>query len=179
MGSRLSTRRVFLTGFMGAGKTTVGQALAARLGWRFYDLDRVIEAREHRTVSEIFGTADESGFRESERAALRDLLAAEMEPMVVALGGGTFVQERNRELLEGSGGITVLLEAELDELKRRCSQPGAVRPLAADEVRFAQLLEERRPAYARAQHRIQTGGREIGQVVQEIVLLLESQAVRR
>ena len=179
MGSRLSTRRVFLTGFMGAGKTSVGEALATRLGWRFHDLDRVIEARERRSVAEIFAATGEGGFRRSEAAALAALLAEEAEPMVLALGGGTFVQEPNRRLLENADGVTILLEADVDELKRRCSRPGAVRPLAADAIRFAQLLEERRPAYAHARHRVQTGGKEIGQVVQEIVLLLESQAVRR
>ena len=73
-------RRVFLIGFMGAGKTSVGQALARKLGWSFRDLDRMIEAREQKTVAEIFAELGEAGFRAAESAALTELLQAGGSP---------------------------------------------------------------------------------------------------
>src|SRR5262245_23576931 len=115
-----STRRIVLIGFMGAGKTTVGRALAKRLGWTFYDLDDVIEQREQQTIPEIFANSGETAFRQAESAALRDLLQANPGDLILALGGGAFVQRQNRALLEQAGAVTILLEAPLEELRRRC-----------------------------------------------------------
>ena len=168
-----SNRRVFLIGFMGAGKTSVGKALAQRLSWEFRDLDRVIEARENKTVAEIFAERGEAGFRVAECAALEELLATSARgEWIVALGGGTFVQPRNRTALQESGAITVLLEAPLHELKRRVGADGIVRPLAQDEAKLAELFESRRAAYAAAQFRIETTGKRVEEVAGEIQELL-------
>ncbi|SRR6266478_3507905 len=170
-----SNRRVFLIGFMGAGKTSVGKALAQRLNWEFRDLDRVIEAREHKTVAQIFADSGETGFRKAECAALEDLLANSARgKWIIALGGGAFVQPRNRTALQQSGAITVLLEAPLHELKRRVSADGIARPLAQDEAKFAELFESRRAAYAAAQFRIETTGKRVDEVAAEIRELLSA-----
>src|SRR6185503_11403615 len=117
---------VFLVGFMGAGKSSVGRALASRLGWQFCDLDQVIEKREGKTVAEIFAEREEAGFRAAETKALEELLQdpSRKTDLVIALGGGTFAQPQNRRILEEAQAITVLLEAPLDELRRRCTADG-------------------------------------------------------
>ena len=115
-----STRRVFLIGFMGAGKTSVGKALARRLKWKFYDLDELIENREHSSIAEIFSSAGEAAFRTIESTALMELLQlTESSDSIIALGGGAFAQEKNREIVQGPGSIIVLLEAPVEELERR------------------------------------------------------------
>src|SRR5579864_5288094 len=114
---------VVLIGFMGAGKTTVGRALAERLGWKFLDLDDLIEQRERKAVAEIFASAGEAAFRRMESAALAAALqdCAGSSDLVLALGGGAFVQPQNRDGLNAAGAITVLLEAPVEELRRRCT----------------------------------------------------------
>src|SRR2546428_2697763 len=93
---RVPVRTVFLVGFMGAGKSSVGRALSLQLGWPFEDLDERIQAREGRTIEQIFQQSGEAEFRRAEHAALRELIAdLGSSPRVVALGGGTFVQTGN------------------------------------------------------------------------------------
>src|SRR2546425_1193686 len=89
---------VALVGFMGAGKTAVGRALANRLGWQFADMDELIEAREACTIEKIFEKGEQV-FREIESAVLRETIAGMNSPIVLALGGGTFCQAPNQELL--------------------------------------------------------------------------------
>lgn len=168
------TRAVFLVGFMGAGKSTVGRVLSERLGWRFVDLDRQIEARANKTVAEIFRVFGEPAFREMETEALRRLLHAmsDGDPTVVALGGGAFAQDTNVDMLEKAAAHVVFLDAPLDELRRRIGEDGR-RPLLADAEHFRQLYEERQSHYRRASHRIQTDGKTIADVAREIEFLLE------
>lgn len=164
-------RAVILVGFMGAGKTSVGRALGARLGWSFQDLDDRVQAREGRTVAEIFRESGEPAFRRAEQAALRELLA-ETEigpPLILALGGGAFVESSNASLLQNPGTPTVYLDAPADELWRRCGADGVVRPLRSDQDAFRRLYEMRRPKYMLARLRVETGGREIDRIVNEIV----------
>jgi len=163
-------RAVSLVGFMGAGKTTVGRALAERLGWRFEDLDDVIQAREGRSVDEIFRQRGESGFRELERRVVREILAtAQFEPLVLALGGGAFVEEQVQRTLRDAEVPAVFLDCEVEELFRRSEQPDVVRPLRRDRNQFCQLYELRRPAYLKARVRIETGGKVVAAVVEEII----------
>jgi shikimate kinase len=164
-------RAVFLVGFMGAGKTSVGRALSRHLGWRFEDLDDRIQARERRTVPEIFQYAGEAGFRQAERAALRELLA-EIDagpPRVAALGGGAYVQEEIASLLAESGAVTIFLDAPADELWRRCGSDVVERPLRREESEFRRLYDARRPRYLQASLKVDTGGKAIEQIVREIV----------
>jgi len=173
----IKKRRVFLIGFMGAGKTTVGKVLAQRLGWKFYDLDQLIEKREHQSIAAIFARAGESGFRKIESAMLTELLDRDLgdNGAVVALGGGAFVQPENREALQRTGAVTVLLTAPVEELSRRCQAASETRPLAGDKSKFEQLFLSRQPAYALARFRVETGGKEIQQVAEEIEGLLQTE----
>ena len=162
-------RAVFLVGFMGAGKTSVGRALSRKLGWRFEDLDDRIQAREGRTIPEIFEQSGEAEFRRSEVAALRELLAElESGPGIAALGGGAFVQEEVASLLEEAG-VTVFLDAPAEELWQRCAEDGTERPLRRKEAEFRQLYEARRPRYLQARIHVDTEGLAIEQIVDHIV----------
>ncbi|HET9284749.1 MAG TPA: shikimate kinase [Candidatus Angelobacter sp.] len=167
-------RCVALIGFMGAGKTTVGRALAKRLRCRFQDLDDAIEQRERQSVAHIFASVGEAGFRRAENAALRNLLQenAGQSDLVLALGGGAFIQPQNRRLLKEAGAVTVLLEAPLEELRRRCQKESKVRPLAQQEAGFAELFAARRAEYERARFRVQTLGKPVEQVASEVAQLL-------
>src|ERR1044071_3074280 len=108
---------------MGAGKSVVGQALARQLGWDFEDLDERIVAREGRPIAEIFRDFGEEAFRRAEHADLRALLAETIyKPMIVALGGGAFVQAENARLLAQPAATTVFLDTPVDVLFRRCQQ---------------------------------------------------------
>ena len=110
-------RVVFLVGFMGAGKTSVGKALSQDLGWPFEDLDDRLESREGRTVEQIFRESGEQAFRRAETAALRELLdELGPAPKIVALGGGAFVQRENAEFLERADVTSVFLDGPVEEL---------------------------------------------------------------
>jgi shikimate kinase len=163
----MGMRAVFLVGFMGSGKTTVGQELARRLGWHFVDLDSRIEAREHQTVPEIFRLRGEPAFRFAETSTLTDLLTNPPERnVVVALGGGAFVQEKNRELLTNLP--IVFLDAPADQLWRRCQQDKAERPLRQDPAQFATLYARRLPFYRQASLVVQTSGKPVASICLEI-----------
>ena len=177
------TRRVFLIGFMGAGKTSVGRALARRLRWMFYDLDELIQQEQGATVPQIFAQGGEMAFRRMEATTLRKLLDRPAPPtiedgpgLIVALGGGAFAQPENRELLNASGGIIVLLEAPIEELRRRCRSEGDTRPLAADPDKFAELYLARRSVYELAPLRIQNVNKTVEQAAAEIEDLIVASA---
>jgi len=175
MAGALRTRRVFLIGFMGAGKTSAGKILAQRLRWTFQDLDQVIERQAGQSVAAIFAAKGENAFRAMERAALQEVLSQPLDSsggMIVALGGGAFVQAENRTALERAGAITILLEAPLEELRRRCVKDGNTRPLARDADRFAELLAQRRQDYERARFRVDTNAKSLEQVAAEIESIL-------
>lgn len=158
---------------MGAGKTTIGQALAAKLHWRFVDLDDLIQSRERRTVSEIFQQSGETAFRDLERQLLRETIAAPtIARTVLSLGGGAFIDNTNQQLLRENEIPAVFLDAPAEELFRRCQQPGVDRPLLSGRNGFSALYERRRPAYMNAAFCIQTAGREIASVVDEIMTRL-------
>jgi shikimate kinase len=147
---RRGMNTVFVVGFMGAGKSTVGRALAAKLGWRFVDLDDEIEAVEGAKISDIFAERGETEFRRVETEALRRLLSR-ADGAVIALGGGAFTIEGNRELLRDQA--TIWLDCPFEVVQRRVAQ-FTHRPLARDPERFAALYESRREHYAKATHRI-------------------------
>lgn len=174
-------KAVFLVGFMGAGKTSVGQALAHRLGWRFVDLDRQIEARERRTIAQIFQNDGEEVFRQLETRALQALLKAlgDGDPTVVALGGGAFAQPTNVALLQNAGVHIIFLDAPAEELWQRCtnSRSGIERPLLREKVEFTRLCEERRPYYQKAGFHLQTAGKTPGDVVRELEFILGEQSL--
>jgi shikimate kinase len=159
---------------MGAGKSSVGRALAQRLNWVFEDLDDRIQSREGRTVAEIFRDSGESEFRRAEHAALQQVLEELRGGIarIVALGGGAFVQEENAALLNTSGVPTVFLDAPAEELWQRCcmqaSQSGIERPLLRSLEDFRKLYDTRRKGYARASWQIPTGSRTVEAIVADI-----------
>ena len=183
--TRRHGRAVLLVGFMGAGKSTAGRALAERLECAFEDLDERIARREGRTVPEIFRDSGEAHFRRGERAALREVLdelGAGAEK-VVALGGGAFGQLANWGLIEASGVPTLFLDAPVEELWRRCrgqaEAQGERRPLLKSLNEFRELYQARRPRYLKASHRLETGGKEIEELVAEMVEVLDWDRHRR
>jgi shikimate kinase len=163
---------------MGAGKTSLGRALADHLGWAFEDLDERIELRERRKVHELFRDFGEPEFRRAEHAALKELLN-ELQTgtgRIVALGGGAFAQNRNARLIAAGGIPTVFLDTGVEELWRRCRQQAEEqeldRPLLGDLEKFRDLYEVRRPRYLKASFRQETGGKTVAEIVAEVVQAL-------
>ncbi|HUY15303.1 MAG TPA: shikimate kinase [Terriglobia bacterium] len=159
---------IFLLGFMGSGKSTVGQLLAVRIGWPFIDLDQRIEAGQGLTIREIFEGAGEPFFRKIEHAALTE--AAKTEPAVIALGGGTFVQPANLDFIRESGGATIWLDCGLEELRRRC-EGMSNRPKFRDAQSVAELYDQRLPYYRLAEYRVATESAGPQEVVEQILSL--------
>lgn len=159
---------IFLVGFMGAGKTTVGRTLAEHLGYDFFDLDELIEAQAAKSVQAIFAELGEAEFRRLEHEAIR--ACSNRSRAVIALGGGAYVPDRNRTLLRTIG-RTVWLDCPLDVCLRRVSGDRS-RPLLGGEDEMRQLLEERRPAYAQADYVVETGELPPEKLVIEITRLL-------
>jgi shikimate kinase len=160
--------KVYLVGFMGAGKSTVARALAKRLDWRPVDIDQLIEQRERDTVAAIFARRGEPYFRAVERSVLVEQMAS--RHLVVATGGGTFADTQNRELINRDG-VSVWLDVALERLIARVPPDGR-RPLAADRAAFEQLYAARRAAYEHAHHRIDATRASVDAVVEELLHLL-------
>ena len=142
---------VFMVGFMGAGKTTVGKGLAELLQWRFLDLDTVVESRTGRTVRGIFEEFGEPRFRELERAAIQS--CAGLSNTVIALGGGAYVSSENRRLIAMIG-RSIWLDCPLELCLSRIQGDGS-RPLASSEETVRALYWRRRSSYSEADLTIQ------------------------
>ena len=162
---------IYLVGFMGCGKSSVGRALAEELGWGFIDLDEDIETCAGAPIAHIFDTAGEANFRALETEALkkRVQIARSGQPQVISLGGGAFTVEENIELVLNHG-VTVWLDAPLEVIERRLEEE-THRPLARDPVRMKNLFEQRRGAYALADYRIETGDDDPAAIVSRILAL--------
>jgi len=139
-------RRIALTGFMGAGKSTVGALLAKRLHWRFVDVDARIEASTGKAIAQLFEERGEPWFRELEHQTLRELLDA--NSVVLALGGGAIEDSRTRALLLSAPTTRLIhLEASLETVLRRCQGSEATRPVLRDPEGLAGRYERRLPLY--------------------------------
>ena len=169
MSKNVKADKIYLVGFMGAGKTSVAQAIARRLDWRVLDIDDAIEARERLPVADIFAKHGEPYFRAAERAALLDQLRT--RHVVVATGGGTFIDPQNRAIIN-SDGVSVWLDAPLDRLIARIPADGR-RPLAADREEFGRLYYARRTAYEQAHLRIEAGRQTIDALAEQLIDQLE------
>jgi shikimate kinase len=135
--------RIVLVGFMGTGKSAVGVRLAARLGYRFEDMDRRIEKRTGRSIAAIFEERGEEAFREEE---LREASAlARLDRRVVAAGGGAFARPETRARLQ-EGAMTVWIRGDIETLVKRI-RPDGTRPLAGNRAIMRALLAEREPSY--------------------------------
>ena len=165
---------VVLVGFMGAGKSTVGRELARVLNWSFYDLDALIEGRTGKTVAAFFAEQGEPAYRKLEAQSLRELFQTlEDEPAVVALGGGAFVQETNRQIIRDHSASVVYLDVGLEEALRRCASAPGYRPLLQDRDQATLLYEERLPFYRTADLEVRTDGKMPLDVAQEIAATCE------
>lgn len=165
------TPGIWLVGFMGSGKTTVGRGLAKSLGWRFADLDEDIESREQATIPEIFEKHGEDEFRRIENEVLkkRVLDVARGIPWVIAVGGGCYTRDENVDLIHNHG-VAIWLDAPLEMVRTRVAH-ASHRPLARDPERFEQLYHSRRAAYSRAEFRVEVGAGGSQAAVDEILKL--------
>lgn len=150
-----STDKIYLVGFMAAGKSTVARAVARRLGWRAEDIDELIEARERKTVAEIFQKQGEPYFRAAERDILKLLLP--LRHVVVATGGGTFMDPENRAAINRDG-VSIWLDVPFEMLVARMPQDGR-RPLAADRQAMERLFAARMTGYHAARFRVDGSAR--------------------
>ncbi len=157
---------------MGSGKSSVGRALAGLLGWRFVDLDCEIERSEGRKIREIFEAGGEARFRAIESATLGRVLAEAQRPMVLATGGGTFVQAENAKSLRANDAVVVFLETTPELLLRRCfAESGpqdGLRPLAGDGEAFLQLYQRRLAFYRTADLSVDSNARSPDAVARDI-----------
>ena len=165
----MTADKIYLVGFMAAGKTTVARALARRLGWEAIDVDDVIEQRERQTVADIFSRHGEAHFRALERQALMDHIPR--RHLVVATGGGTYADAQNRAAINADG-VSVWLDVPLDRLSDRIPAGGR-RPLAADRAGFERLYYQRRAAYEQAHVRLDAGRASVDALVEQLVDWLE------
>lgn len=170
--------RIYLLGFMGAGKTTVGKALAKQLNWTFLDLDHYIESVSGQTVSEIFSEEGEGAFRNRERQALEDTFR--MERVVVATGGGCPCFLDNMDAIRARG-FAVFLDCVPADLARRLRGQRHDRPLLSDledgelENFISNLLHQRRPVYLTADL-VVDAGRNVSTVVNDLVMWFRKMA---
>jgi shikimate kinase len=159
---------IVITGFMGAGKTTVSSALARRLACSMIDLDRFIEEREGRTPQVIIDEDGEPKFREIESRALREALATKTA-RIIALGGGTWTISSNRVLINEHGAFTVWLDAPFELCWQRITRVNLSRPLARDFGSARRLYDERRAVYDQAMLRVRVNeGKSAGAIAAEI-----------
>ncbi len=168
-----SVQAIALVGFMGAGKTTVGQALATSLAWRFIDLDQLIASQQGESIPQIFQRCGEPEFRRIEQETLRNLLRDDkFKATVVALGGGTWMEPNNVGLLSAAQVPVIFLDAPVEELWRRCLPEHGQRPLLDNESDFRALYETRRSRYIKGTTRFETLSRSAEELAGEIALCL-------
>ncbi len=163
----LRGRALFLLGFMGVGKSTVGPLLAKALGVSFVDLDSLIEERAGKTIETIFQEEGEAAFRSYETDLLREVVSHGEGGMVVATGGGVVTREENWEVLKK--GLTVALMASPEELEARLGEGEEGRPLLQGSEDWRDILKARDPLYRKASLVVDTTGLTPGEVVKIIV----------
>jgi shikimate kinase len=161
-------RSTFLVGFMGAGKTSVGEVLAGRLGFDFIDLDRRLCERFETSIQGIFARHGEEVFRTAERDELAR--CADEPEVVVATGGGAFCSEANREIIHVSGGLSVFLDLPWEALGARLAGDHAGRPKYGDVEQARRLFDSRLPDYRRATIIVELAGAESAESAADQVL---------
>jgi shikimate kinase len=157
-------KHIYLVGFMGSGKSTVGELLATRLNRPFHDLDDLIEKEQQMSIAEIFALRGEAYFRKVESRLLVQI--SQLPASVIALGGGTYSSELNRAVI-AENGMSVWLRVSFALAKQRCRGISS-RPLAKDPARFKALFQLRQEHYALAQLVVNVEGQAPEQVADEI-----------
>lgn len=161
-------RSLVLVGLMGAGKSSVGKRLAMRLGLPFFDADAEIEKAAGASIPDIFAEHGEAAFRDGERRVIARLL--EQSPIVLATGGGAFMNDETRARIRERG-LSIWLKAELDVLVKRCARRGNRPLLQQGDPRsvLARLMEQRYPVYAESDLTVLTGDGPHEGVVERII----------
>ena len=157
--------KVYLVGFMAAGKTSLAREIGRRLDWRIEDVDERIEARERRPIASIFALDGEAYFRAAEREVVQQLLPP--RHVVVATGGGTFVDPDLRALIKADGAV-FWIDAPLGQIIDRLPRDGS-RPLAGNRLQLESLYESRRLAYAQAHVRLDASRASVGDLADQVV----------
>lgn len=165
----MTVDKIYLVGFMAAGKSSLAVALARRLDWPVQDIDELIERREHRTIASIFARDGEPYFRQIERQVLHELVP--MRHVIVATGGGTFVDPDNRAVINADG-LSVWLDTPLQELLSRIPADGR-RPLAADWEQMERLYDVRRTAYEQAHLRLAAANTSVEALAEQLLAQIE------
>jgi shikimate kinase len=169
--------KIYLVGFMGAGKTTIGRELAARVEAPFFDLDELVEAAEKMSIKDIFGQHGEPYFRKRERDILRS--THYLEDAVVATGGGTFTFEENIQFIQ-SEGFSIFLSAPYALLRNRIGDKAAERPMFRDDVAAHELYNSRLRFYKMCDVTVDIREEETpSEIVERIVHQLPRRRVRR
>ena len=166
----MNADKIYLVGFMAAGKTTVAAHIARTLGWRVEDIDMLIEARERRTVADIFAKQGEPSFRALEREILA--LVLPLRHAVVATGGGTFADTDSRAAIKADG-VSVWLDVPIEHLVARIPLDGR-RPLAANREQFELLFAARQATYAQADVRVACGDAPAGEIADRVMDALKN-----
>ncbi len=174
----ISSKRsiIFLTGFMGSGKSTIGPILANTIGYGFVDLDLLIEQRQHLKIGDIFKQSGEKEFRELERTFLREI--AKTPRTVISLGGGTITDQLTIDLVKESG-VLIYLKASSEYIYKRL-RTKSDRPMLRTEDgqlmdsdqlqhRIEELLAQRKKYYEQAEVIIHTDDKKIGNTIDELV----------
>jgi shikimate kinase len=162
--------KIYLVGFMGAGKTTLGRLLAGRLAWPFEDLDDGIERAERAQIATIFAEKGEAYFRQLERRALMELASAPGRA-IIAGGGGTFCAPENRAVMQQTG-ITVWIDQPFECIWGRRDRLTKARPLMGGEKELRALYEKREPVYALATLHLPVADREPDASLEALLRLL-------
>lgn len=157
--------KVYLVGFMAAGKSSLAREIGRRLDWKVEDVDERIEARERRPIASIFATDGEAYFRAVEREVVQELLPP--RHAVVATGGGTFVDPDLRVQIKADGAV-FWIDAPLGQIVDRLPRDGS-RPLAANRLQLEGLYESRRLAYAQAHVRLDASRASVGDLADQVV----------
>lgn len=166
-------RHIFLAGFMGAGKTSVGRELSRKLQVDFYDLDSEVERARGLSITEIFAADGEDGFREKETETL-EILSQKASPAVISTGGGVVLRERNRDIMSASGKV-FYLKAHIDTLWNRVRRKKG-RPLLDvkdPRAKFQELFMKRKNIYERLPHVVFTDDMSISEVADKIAGMLK------
>ena len=169
-------RIIFLIGFMGSGKSTIGPILANTIGYNFLDLDAAVEGREGKKINEIFSEHGEQFFRSMERTLLEEI-AASANKTIISLGGGTIANEETLRYVKSTG-IVVYLKLNEDQIYKRLHAKGD-RPMLRDEngnllngeplmAKIRALLEKRTPYYDQADIIMHTDDKKIGMTIDEL-----------
>lgn len=165
-------RNIALTGFMAAGKTVVGRRLARALDWKFVDLDQVVEKRAGSSVEQIFARQGEAAFRKAEKQALGEVL--QHDKQVIALGGGAVLDPENLGLLKEAAlllWLKVSPQAVMQRTKHKDNRP----LLKGDDKlkRIEELAAQREGIYAQAHFTVDTNGKSVNVVVEEILKIVD------